>query len=88
MNVLHLYRRKFCDGHNILVIHCHPLLKCDPNFKSLAHREVSLKSITKFRPDRQTRKRVNKNMVKCGTSRENDNLFIISEKKSKKNKFF
>ena len=22
MNVLHLYRRKFCDGHNILVFKC------------------------------------------------------------------
>ena len=28
------------------------------------HREVSLKSITKFHPDRHTRKWVNKNMVK------------------------
>ena len=37
-----------------------------------AHREDSLKSITKFLPDRHTRKRVNKNMVKnkCIFSRE------------------
>ena len=46
-----------------IFIHYHPLLSNDPNFKSLAHRQVSIKSITKFCPDRQTRKRVNKNMV-------------------------
>ena len=46
-----------------IFIHCHPLLSYGPNFKSLAHREVSLKSITKFLPDRHARKRVNKNMV-------------------------
>ena len=46
-----------------IFVHCHPLLSCSPNFKSLAHRQVSLKSITKFHPDRYTRKRVNKNMV-------------------------
>ena len=45
-----------------IFIHFNP--RYGPNFKSLAHREVSLKSITKFRPERRTRKRVNKNMVK------------------------
>ena len=53
----------FFSFFSYIFIHCHALLSYDPNFKSLAHREVSLKSITKFRPDRQKRKRVNKNMV-------------------------
>ena len=53
--------------HVFLLLHfysCHALLIYGPNFKSLAHQEVSLKSITKFHSDRHTRKRVNKNMVK------------------------
>ena len=53
-----------------IFIHCHPLLSYGPNFKSLTHWEVSLKSITKFRPDRHTRKRVNKNMVKINRKDE------------------
>ena len=47
-----------------IFIHCHPLQRYGLNFMSLAHREVSLKSITIFHPDRYTRKRVNKSMVK------------------------
>ena len=47
-----------------IFIHFHPLLSYGPNFKSLAHREVSLKSIIKFHSDSHTRKRLNKNMVK------------------------
>ena len=46
-----------------IFIHCHSLLSYGPNLKPLAHQEVSLRFITKFRPDRHTRKRVNKNMV-------------------------
>ena len=51
-----------------MFIHYHPLLDYGPNFKSLAHREVSLTSITKFHANRHTRKRVNKNMAKTDLS--------------------
>ena len=27
INIVDLYRRKFCDGHNILVFSCHSLMK-------------------------------------------------------------
>ena len=45
-------------------------------FKSLVHREVNLKSITKFHMDRNTRKRVIKNMVKCRTYKANTLVFF------------
>ena len=57
-----------------IFIHCHPVLSYDPNFKSLAHLEVSLKSITKFHPDWHTRKRININMMKNDVHFSSTNL--------------
>lgn len=47
-----------------IYLHCHPLLSYGPNFKYLAHWEVSLNSITNFHLDIYIRKAFSKNMGK------------------------